>query len=526
MSLNDIEYIESGIKITISKGKTRVIRQFLIEHDNDLEVNMIDTVKKYIALRPKDTPTSRFFIGYRNGKCTRQPIGINTIAKYPERIAIFLQLPCPSEYTGNCFRRTSTSLISDTNGKLLISNKLPKAGQIQSVQLAKVGQIQSLAKVDQITSVQSPMEANHIQSVQNFVQSTSSTIIKTEAHSNPPSDCESDVEVLTEKPLLPESSKALYEKTYTNFKNWCADKKVTTINETVLLEYFSTELVNFKSSTAWSHYSMLRATLQIYDNIFISDYANLKALLKKKKEGYLARKSEVFTKDQFIKFIKEAPDCDYLCIKVSLIVGVYGACRRDELVRMSLNDIEYIDNGITITVSETKGKVIRQFQIEQNDQLDVNLVDVVKRYIALRPDETPHTRFFVGYRNGKCTRQPVGVNTIAKYPERIAKFLNLPSPSEYTGNCFRRSSVPVVSDLNVKWSIVKKRKMVDHVSDSKEPTFNQSCSNITIKAEAISDFSDSSDSVDVVDSIDPLNSIEPIYSNNSIKTNDSWDDFR
>jgi hypothetical protein len=52
----------------------------------------------------------------------------------------------------------------------------------------------------------------------------------------------------------------------------------------------------------------------------------------------------------------------------------------------------------------------------------------------LRPSQTKHDRFFLTYRGGKCTQQPVGVNTIGGIPKKIATALGLSEPANYTGS--------------------------------------------------------------------------------------------
>ena len=58
----------------------------------------------------------------------------------------------------------------------------------------------------------------------------------------------------------------------------------------------------------WSHYSMIKSLLSIRNGVDISRYLKLRAYLKKQNEGYTAKKSRVFTKENFEKFIFEAPD--------------------------------------------------------------------------------------------------------------------------------------------------------------------------------------------------------------------------
>lgn len=124
--------------------------------------------------------------------------------------------------------------------------------------------------------------------------------------------------------MLPEKSKEKYYKAYDTFKKWCGEKSVKTVDEKVMLAYFSSEdNRKFKASTAWSIYSMLRATLSLHDNIDVSNYDHLRAFLKRKATGYQAKKSKVFTKEEAFRFVKEAPDVDYLAMKVNSLLNFY-----------------------------------------------------------------------------------------------------------------------------------------------------------------------------------------------------------
>lgn len=73
-----------------------------------------------------------------------------------------------------------------------------------------------------------------------------------------------------------------------------------------------------KSSTLWSQYSMVKATLSIKNGVEIEKFVKLKAFLKRQGEGYRPRKSRVLTNEQIEVFLKDAPDHKYLMMKVSL----------------------------------------------------------------------------------------------------------------------------------------------------------------------------------------------------------------
>ncbi|KAI8431355.1 hypothetical protein MSG28_015894 [Choristoneura fumiferana] len=126
--------------------------------------------------------------------------------------------------------------------------------------------------------------------------------------------------------------------------------------------------------------------------------------------------------------------------EVILIFGINGACRATELVSIKIRNIEIHDNMILINLPETKAEIDRSFVIRDG------LLDVVKKYINLRPKDLEHNRFFLNYMNGKCTKQPMGRHKIAAIPKVIAAYLNLPNAESYTGHCFRRTSATLLAE--------------------------------------------------------------------------------
>ena len=76
----------------------------------------------------------------------------------------------------------------------------------------------------------------------------------------------------------------------------------------------------------------------------------------------------------------------------------------------------------------------------------VKPLEIFRKYASLRPSGWESPRFFFKYHDGKVACQNVGINTIGKVPEDIAKFLNLENPEQYTGHSFRRSSALWLAD--------------------------------------------------------------------------------
>ncbi|KAG5895811.1 hypothetical protein JTB14_028515 [Gonioctena quinquepunctata] len=101
-------------------------------------------------------------------------------------------------------------------------------------------------------------------------------------------------------------------------------------------------------------------------------------------------------------------------------MGVFGGLRRDEMVKMTVDDIE--DRGAVslIKVPETKTCTSKSFTIVEESE--IGALNSVKKYIALRPKG--------------CKQRE---NTIESVPSMIAKYLNLENPKGYTGHCLRRT---------------------------------------------------------------------------------------
>ncbi|KAK5649393.1 hypothetical protein RI129_000422 [Pyrocoelia pectoralis] len=68
----------------------------------------MNLIKKYYQLRPTHTPHDRYFLTYRDGKCSITPMGINKIGQIPK---------------SHCFRRSSVSELANCGGDLITIKK-------------------------------------------------------------------------------------------------------------------------------------------------------------------------------------------------------------------------------------------------------------------------------------------------------------------------------------------------------------------------------------------------------------------
>ena len=133
-----------------------------------------------------------------------------------------------------------------------------------------------------------------------------------------------------------------------------------------------------------------------------------------------------------------------------MILGISGACRREELTKLTINDIQDKESLLVIKIPTTKTGKPRTFVIEDE------FYTICKKYMALRPNDVETPRFFLNYHNGKCTKQPVGINKFSKMPQIIASYLKLREADSYTGHTFRRTSATLLADSGADITTVKR----------------------------------------------------------------------
>lgn len=117
--------------------------------------------------------------------------------------------------------------------------------------------------------------------------------------------------------LLPEKSKRLYTAAYNTFKKWRRENGSNSFCQDVLLAYFADLSKHYSPPSCWSTYSMLKCTINSYDQVDIGRYKRLYSFLKKYASGYVSKKAAVFTSQDISKYINEAPDEVHLCKKVT-----------------------------------------------------------------------------------------------------------------------------------------------------------------------------------------------------------------
>lgn len=117
--------------------------------------------------------------------------------------------------------------------------------------------------------------------------------------------------------------------------------------------------------------------------------------------------------------------------------------KKGELYNVKVGDIRDTNSSLIVDLPDTTTRKPRQFAITDN------FYKICKKYISLRPAgmACKDQRFFVNYKNGKCTAQFVGINKFGRLVQDIAKFLKLPNPESYTGHSYRRTSATGVANV-------------------------------------------------------------------------------
>lgn len=209
--------------------------------------------------------------------------------------------------------------------------------------------------------------------------------------------------------------------------------KLTEITEDAVLLFLTQKSTSVLPVGLYSVFSMLKATLPDQN---MDQYLQVKEFLKKISKGYKPKKGPTFTDEQINTFIATADQTTHLLNMVIAILGYAGAMRRKEI--FDLKEKEVTDQGeyIEVSLKDSRTHADKKFIVVNKE---IKFADILRSYMAIRPEEWEEKRFLFGYNRGKVLRSPVGINRVGDVPITIAKFLNLPDPESYHGYVFKRS---------------------------------------------------------------------------------------
>ncbi|KAJ8910045.1 hypothetical protein NQ315_008905 [Exocentrus adspersus] len=212
--------------------------------------------------------------------------------------------------------------------------------------------------------------------------------------------------------LLPKKSKLLYDKEYECFETWTSRNSVIDISKTVLMGFFQELPQHIVDEVLNAEDHIISIQKSKYRRI-----SSFRSLFETDVERIYPKKSKILTREDTLKFIKETSSHTYLLEKVVLVMAVFGGLRRDVLVKLLIDDIDDKGSVVIVRIYDIKTRVPKYFRIVEENEM--HALQLYRQYISVRPKEIKERRFFLTYRNGRCTAQPVGKNTFGSIPSRI-----------------------------------------------------------------------------------------------------------
>jgi hypothetical protein len=208
---------------------------------------------------------------------------------------------------------------------------------------------------------------------------------------------------------------------------------------------------NYQASTLWQGCSALKKWIKLKNGPDISNCQLLKDFLKKCSSEHNPKKAAVFDEDALGDFIVLADASSEMIVwMVVAIISVHGALRVSEVANLTFMDVEDKgDKGFQVWIRSSKTDKAAKgwaFMIIPDKFTQRDPVKVIRKYISLVPESSRSGRFIRMFRSGKIIKTPVGKNTLGLIPRKIAEFLKLDDPQEYTGHSFRRTSATILAN--------------------------------------------------------------------------------
>ena len=140
-----------------------------------------------------------------------------------------------------------------------------------------------------------------------------------------------------------------------------------------------------------------------------------------------------------------------LVLKVTMLLGYFGALRSEELRNIRWSDVQLLDSEEwTVQFQPSKARDasigLKSFLLP-SVVLGMNVNNVFSNYIGLVAEKNRSERFLKNW-NVKGARyvQNRGADNIAETGKRIASLLGLPESQKYTSHCFRRTSATLFAE--------------------------------------------------------------------------------
>ncbi|KAJ8983601.1 hypothetical protein NQ317_004238 [Molorchus minor] len=136
--------------------------------------------------------------------------------------------------------------------------------------------------------------------------------------------------------------------------------------------------------------------------------------------------------------------------RASVILGIAGACRTDELVNLTVDDIEDVDSSLIV-----KFQTLRQ-RFHESLWLPMWEICCFENTCPFVLPTSSISAFFCTTKQENVVRSQLARIPWEKIPSVVASYLKLPDVACYTGHCLRRSSATLLADAGVDITTIKR----------------------------------------------------------------------
>mmetsp|Transcript_3078 Transcript_3078/g.4273 ORF Transcript_3078/g.4273 Transcript_3078/m.4273 type:complete len:429 (+) Transcript_3078:47-1333(+) len=268
---------------------------------------------------------------------------------------------------------------------------------------------------------------------------------------------------------LSKSSRPQYEKVIMDFVTWVSANNPNGLALEQLFRDYFVQIYEFNNRPGAPSFAATR--YRSMASIFVSFWTytgrgDLKQLapavwvfISGWERGYEEKHATAFTKEELLQFHQTAPTnpCNlFLKCYSSLMCSFAG--RSSELVNMEWKDITRLTEEGTglvffklmyIRLKQRAGKPIKTDKASFiRGELEVKAIeDWISCFnIAERKGRFFRKLFQNKVRGIYAGKLAIGKNTCASVGKQIASFLNLPNPSNYTGQCWRGTAATLLAD--------------------------------------------------------------------------------
>ena len=253
-------------------------------------------------------------------------------------------------------------------------------------------------------------------------------------------------------------SKDVYFKTWEQYMKWKGDTDVdeNDDSENTVLTFFHYlhDTLKYAPSTLWTKSGHLKKVLLAMRKIDLKDYSTVQLQLKQWSKRHVKKKSKIFQVEEVFRYLRTAPvEPVHTEARAALAFGYFGTLRCDDLHKLKWEfvSVERDELVVRLDFDRKTGANVSHFRVPRSHDNPAQCAVGAILYYRLKSrtkhsPENKNGKVFKTIRKGKFTDIPKGVNKIREIPQFIAKFLGLPNPERYTGQCFRRTSATALAD--------------------------------------------------------------------------------